>query len=311
MNVIFMGTSLFALPVLEMLVREKYNVVAVYTKPDKPHDRGMKVIEGEIKHYAVEQGLTVRTPDKLHAEEREMIASLHPDCIVVVSYGLKIPRSILDIPRFGAVNAHASLLPKYRGAAPIQAAILNGEKETGITVFRLTEEWDAGDVIAEDRLTIGEHERGGELWERLRHLAPVTMLKALQAFATNSAMCIPQDHTHATFAHKITKEDGHIHWDNSAVCIERLVRAYYPWPMAHTHLGKVFVKIHAVTYEATSRRERPGSVFAIDCEKGIGVVCGEGVLYISELQFEGKRKMHFRDFLNGHQLKPGDRFGES
>lgn len=311
MNIIFMGTSLFALPVLEMLVREKYNVTAVYTKPDKPHDRGMKVIEGEIKHYAVEQGLTVRTPEKLNPEEREMIASLHPDCIVVVSYGLKIPRSILDIPRFGAVNAHASLLPKFRGAAPIQAAILDGEKETGVTVFRLTEEWDAGDIVAMDRIEIGAQERGGELWERLRHLAPLTMSKALQSFETNTASYLPQDHSQATFAKKITKEDGHIHWENSAVCIERLVRAYCPWPMAHTHLSKIFVKIHAVTYETVSRRERSGSVFAIDCEKGIGVVCGEGVIYISELQLEGKRKMYFKDFLNGHQLKVGDRFGES
>ena len=311
MKIIFMGTSLFALPILEMLVKEKYDISAVYTKPDKPHDRGMKVIEGEIKHFAIENGLTIRTPERLQATEREFIQQVNPDCIVVVSYGLKIPRSILDIPQFGAVNAHASLLPHYRGAAPIQAAILHGEKETGITVFRLTEEWDAGDIITQDRISIGDHERGGELWERLRQLAPHTMVSALRAFETNTARCIPQDDTLATFAHKLNKEDGHIHWEQSADYIERMVRAYHPWPMAHTHLGDKFVKIHSCSRELSSTRIQPGSVVDINCEKGIGVACGEGVVYISEMQIEGKRKMHFRDFLNGHHLQVGDRFGES
>ncbi len=311
MKIVFMGTSLFAMPILEMLVNEKYTIVAVYTKPDKPHDRGMKTVEGEIKHYAVEQGLTVRTPVKLTNEERDIIAALNPDCIVVVSYGLKIPRMILEIPRYGAVNAHASLLPKFRGAAPIQKAILEGERETGITVFQLTEEWDAGDIVEKDVISIGEHERGGELWERLRKLSSQTMLKALRAFETQTFELIPQDHARASFAYKINKEDGHIYWEQQAMCIERMVRAYHPWPMAHTHLGEKFLKIHACVHEEGSRRERPGSIFSIDCTKGIGVVCGEGVVFISELQVEGKRKMHFRDFLNGHQLRLGDRFGES
>lgn len=305
MRLIFMGTSEFALPALERLAGE-HEVAAVFTKADKPAHRGMKVKKGVIKAWAAEHGIPVFTPSRLETFEAARCREIAPDCIVVVSYGLKIPREILDIPPLGAVNAHASILPKYRGSSPVNAAVLNGEKKSGVTVFRLNEEWDAGDILLTKEITLDERETASSLWDKLRRLSAEALSETLNSM--DEITPLPQEEGKATFAVKISKEDARISWESEALEIDRYVRGYFSWPGAFTTLEGKTVKILGGRPADEEHNAAPGTILGVDPDKGIKVACGKGVFYITELQMECKRAMSFKDFLNGCPLCAGERF---
>ena len=308
MNIVFMGTSLFALPALESLY-EHENVLAVYTKKDKPRNRGMKVIPGEIKAFAEEHNIPVRTPAKFNNEEINYLKHLAPDLIIVVSYGLKIPQDVLNIPKYGTINAHASLLPKYRGSSPINAAILNGEKESGVTIFFLNEDWDAGDILISEKIKIEDDETAESLWEKLRFLSAKLLIKAVQVLEKKVYKPVPQNHSDATFAYKIKKNDAEIDWSKSAQEIERMVRAYYSWPIAYTYLNGKVLKIHKADILEKDFDVSPGTVVRVNKKEGIIIACGKGALILKEIQLEGKKKIDVASFLNGYKLSEGDRIG--
>ena len=305
MRLIFMGTSEFAAPSLERLTK-KHNIRAVYTKADKPAHRGMRVKKGIIRAMAEEGGLNVRMPHRLNPEETEFIQASQVDCIVVVSYGLKIPKEILNIPLWGAVNAHASLLPRYRGSSPINAAVLHGEKESGVTVFRLNEEWDAGEILFQKKIMLDKRETASSLWEKLRFLSADALEEALGKI--DSLQPVPQNHEEATYAMKINKDDARIPWEKSQVIVDRFVRGYFSWPGAFTTLEGKTVKILGGLPSDEKHQAAPGTILGVNADKGIKIACGKGVFYITDLQMECKRAMSFKDFLNGCPLCAGEKF---
>ena len=305
MRLLFMGTSEFALPSLERLAQE-HDVAGVFTKADKPAHRGMKVKKGVIKTWAEKHHIPVFTPSRLDDREITRCREIAPDCIAVVSYGLKIPREILDIPSFGALNAHASLLPRYRGSSPVNAAVLNGEAVSGVTVFRLNEEWDAGDILLKKEISLDERETASSLWEKLRFLSADALSETLARI--DEITPLPQEDEKATFAMKITKEDARISWNNEAGIVDRLVRGYFSWPGAYTTLNGKTVKILGGFPAEEKHLAEPGTILGVDPEQGIKVACGTGVFYITDLQMECKRAMSFKDFLNGCPLCAGEMF---
>ncbi len=305
MRLVFMGTSLFAEPSLRAL-DENHEVLAVYTAPEKPAGRGMKIKPGEVKDYADNAGIEVRMPLRLDNTETEYIKGLTPDVIVVVSYGLKIPAGILAIPPSGVINAHASLLPRHRGASPVNAAVIAGDRESGVSVFLLNEEWDAGDVILREKMTLDADETASSLWEKLRHLSAAALLKALESLemADGGTPFEKQDESKVTYAWKIKREDALIDWSEDAQSIERKIRGYYGWPVAYTYFEGRTLKIQQAACETKDSGAAPGTVVSAD-ENGIHVACGKGVLRITRLQLQCKRAMDCRDFLNGNRIKKG------
>ncbi len=303
MRLVFMGTSEFALPSLKAL-NKKHEIVCVYTAPDKPAGRGMNLKKGAVKAYAEEAGVEVRTPVKLDNRETEYLKSLRPEAVAVISYGLKIPRAILDLPSHCVINAHASLLPRHRGASPINAAVIAGDKESGVTVFRLNEAWDAGEMISRKSVTLEPRETASSLWEKLRILSADAFLEALSLLDNNSADFEPQDESQVTYAHKISREDALIHWDKPAGTIDRMIRGYYSWPMAYTLFDNRTLKIHRAVPVGSEHNEKPGTVLSAD-KKGIVIACGKDALRLEKIQLQSKKAMECGDFLNGNNVEPG------
>ena len=304
MRIVFMGTPDFAAASLEKLIADNFDVVAVFTQPDKPKGRGMEMSFSPVKELALEHNLPVYQPAKMRdGEAYNIIKSLEPDILVVVAYGKILPDDILAIPKFGAVNVHGSLLPKYRGAAPIQWAVLNGDKITGVSTMFMASELDSGDVIYTEETEIGEKETSGELFDRLMLMGAELLHKTLSDLEKGGVPSTPQDHSKATFTRQLDKSFSPIDWTRSPREIAKWIYGLQPWPTATFELeGKVF-KAFDCEYTSSSTSKAPGSLVAAG-KAGLEFACGDGkTLLITELQAPGKKRMKAADWLLGHPIK--------
>ena len=304
MRVVFMGTPDFAEASLKKLIDERFEIVGVFTQPDKPQNRGMKLVPPPVKVLAQSVGLPVFQPEKMRTgEAMDILRELKPDILAVVAYGKILPAEMLALPRFGAVNVHGSLLPKYRGAAPIQWAVLNGDETTGVSTMFLSEGMDEGDVIFSRETAIGEQETAGELFDRLAAMGAELLVETLRAIEAGTAPRTPQNHADATYTKQLTKELCPIDWTKTPREIVKHVCGLSPWPVATTELQGTFFKIHRVEIGAGSTKAAPGTVVAAG-KDGISVACGNGgVIVIRELQVAGKKRMAAGDYLLGHPMQ--------
>ncbi len=304
-----MGTPDFAVPALEALYKSKHNIAGVFSQPDKPVGRKQVLTPPPVKAFAVQNGLSVYQPNSLKNDDSyELIKKLNPDIIIVAAYGKILPKNILDFPEYGCVNIHASLLPKYRGAAPIQWAVINGDKKTGITIMKMAEDLDTGDMILVDKTEIGENETSAELFDRLAEQGAVSLLKALDMLENGSVEFTSQDDALSTYAVKITKALSPIDWSKSASEVHNLVRGLQTWPCASTIIdGKEF-KIHK-TVLSLKTGNKPGEI--VDNKGVLTVCCGDGCCVdVLEIQPLGKKKMDIKSFFAGNKLELGTVIGE-
>ncbi len=300
MRVVFVGTSEFGIPALEA-IHGKFEIPLVISQPDRPRARGRKVLPTPIKEKATSLGIEVITPEKI-AEARGRIEEVAPEVLLVVSYGQLIPKEILEIPSAGALNIHPSLLPRYRGAAPIQRAIMAGEEETGVTIMWMNERLDAGDIFLQERVEIGPEETYGELHDRLAKVSAELIVKALDMLEKGEIIRIPQREEEATYAKPISKEETEIDWSRPAREVHNLVRALSPKPGARATISGQRFKIYRA--RPSEGEGTPGEVVVKDVKKGIlKVACGDGCLEILEIQPEGKRVMDAASFLRGYGHK--------
>ena len=305
MRIVFMGTPDFSVPVLEALVQEGHEVVQVVTQPDKPKGRGKSVLMTPVKEKALALGLPVWQPERIRRPEAvEQLKELAPDVIVVVAFGQILSRQVLDIPRLGCVNVHASLLPKYRGAAPIQWAILDGETCTGVTTMLMDEGIDTGNMLEKLEVPIAPDETGGSLHDKLSRAGAELIRSTLRRLEAGTLVPEPQTEEGTCYARMLTKTMGDIDWNMDAAAIERLIRGVNPWPSAYTHLDGRTLKI----WKAQVREGNPEGVCGQIVETGrdsISVKTGNGVLVLQEVQLEGKKRMDAGAFLRGFPLKAG------
>lgn len=307
-RIVFFGTPSFALPTLQALLESPDEVVAVITQPDREKGRGRKVVFPPVKELALRRHLTLLQPERVREESfQENLRGLQPDLLIVVAFGQILPGSILRIPKYGAINVHASLLPKYRGAAPIARAILNGENSTGITTMVMDEGMDTGDILLQVETPIGNEETCETLHDRLALLGGQLLRETLEKIKAGNIRPIPQDHSKATYAPPFKKEDGHIDWKKGAVEIGRQVRAFNPWPGAFSKLGNQWLKIYKGEVRERPLTGKPGEVVWVGSDF-IEVETGEGAFRIKEVQLEGRRRMTIRDFLSGHPILMGTVF---
>ena len=303
MKVVFMGTPDFAVGTLEAIIEAGHEVVLVVTQPDKPKGRSGALQFPPVKECAVAHGLEVFQPSKIRLEENvEFLRKYEADIFVVAAFGQILPKSILDMPKYGCINVHASLLPKYRGAAPIQWAVINGDPVTGVTIQQMDIGVDTGDIILTKELAIAEDETGGGLFDKLAVVGAEACLEAMEQIAAGTATRTPQNHEEATHVSMISKEFGNIDWNKAAVEIERLIRGLNPWPSAYTKLdGKTF-KIWKASVISENSEAEPGRVCKIT-KDSLCVQTGDGVLSLLEVQLEGKKRMEIDAFLRGYSVE--------
>jgi len=312
MRVVFMGTSAFSVPSLKELIARNFDIIGVVTQPNRPSGRGNKVAPPPVMAAATHHDLQIYQPQKISRPDFvRTLTRLQPDVIVVVAFGQIIPKSVLDLPPCGCINVHPSLLPKYRGAAPIQWALINGETETGITIMLLDESEDTGDIILQQRMKIGHTETASMLSDRLAHAAPAVLVEALENTPANAPPPhIAQNHEEATHAHRLTKETGEINWAASARQIFNLVRGTANWPGAYSFVADdlrlKILECHVV--DDSQGDDLPPGMVAITAQRKLIVGTGEGGLHLDYVQPANKKKMNAYDFLNGYHLKTGDRF---
>ena len=304
MRIVFMGTPDFASASLEALLKNRFDVTAVFTQPDKPRGRGMEVSFCDVKKVALAHDLPVYQPTTLRTEEAtELIRELNPDILVVVAYGKLIPDDILAIPRYGAVNVHGSLLPKYRGAAPIQWAVLNGDDITGITTMYLASKMDCGDIIYQAETKIGEYETSGELFDRLKVMGADLLIKTLNDIESGTAPRIPQNDEDASVVHMLDKSICPIDFTATSRQVIKKIYGLQPWPVAIADIGGNDLKIFKAEYTGHQFDKTPGTVVSAD-NCGIEIVCGDGMsILITEVQASGKKRMPASDYLRGHPLE--------
>ena len=308
MKIVYMGTPDFAVPPLEALVRSGYEVAAVVTQPDKPKGRGKTLMPTPVKEEAMKHDIPVYQPLKVRDPEFvEILENIAPDIIVVAAFGQIIPKKILDMPKYGCINIHASLLPKYRGAAPIQQAVIDGEKESGVTIMRMATGLDTGDMISKVVVPIEAEETGGSLFDKLAQAGAELLTETLPSIENGTAVYEKQPEESPTpYAAMIDKKMGLMDFSKSAEELERLVRGLNPWPSAYTFLNGKTLKVWKSTVEKTanSGETAPGTVTAVD-KAGIHVACGEDTLVLCEVQLEGKKRMETDAFLRGYQVDTG------
>lgn len=312
MRIIFMGTPDFAVPSLKALVENKYDVICVVTQKDRPKGRGYRVVPPPVKEYAMSQGIMVLQPESLKKEPEttEKIRELNPDLIVTCAFGQILPDSLLAIPRFGTINVHGSLLPKYRGAAPIQWAIINGEKKTGITTMLTDSGLDTGDMLLKAEIDIPDDMTAGELHDRMSLLGAEVLIKTIKKLEEGTLKPVPQDDSEATMAPRITKEMGRIDWSSSARKIHNLIRGMTPWPGAYTFLGDKRIRIWKSSLADSAldaAGASPGTVVGLD-QDSMTVSTGDGILVVSEIQAESGKRMTPYLYSLGHELRPGMKF---
>ena len=304
MRIVFMGTPDFAAASLQKLIDEKYDIAAVFTQPDKPRNRGMSLSFRPVKELALQNGLDVYQPTKLRdGSFTELLRSLKPDVLVVVAYGRILPEDALLVPTYGAVNVHSSLLPKYRGAAPVQWAVLNGDTVTGVSTMYLAPEMDTGDVIFTEKTEIGEFETSGELFDRLMVMGAELLHKTLRAIENGTAPRSKQDESQASYVTMLDKSMSPIDWSRSPREIVKHICGLQPWPVATTEIVGLTFRIFKAEYTDTVTDKAPGTVVAAD-KRGIEIACGGAhTLLITELQAPGKKRMRAADYLLGHPIK--------
>ena len=302
MKIVFMGTPDFSVNALENIVKAGHDVVGVITQPDKPKGRGGKMQYTPVKEKALELGLDVYQPQRVKETEFiEKLKEMNPDAIVVIAFGQILPKAILDMPKYGCINVHASLLPKYRGAAPIQWSVIDGEKETGVTTMYMNEGLDTGDIIDKVVVPIDKKETGGSLFDKLAIEGGKLILKTLIELENGTAVRTPQDDSKSNYAGMINKQLGNIDFNKSANEIERLIRGLNPWPSAYTKMDGKTLKIWDADVDDSENDSAPGTITEVG-KDFIRVATGKGSLKILELQLEGKKRMKTRDFLNGAKI---------
>ena len=306
-RVVYMGTPFFAVNALKSIIDDGYNVVGCYTQPDKMQGRSSKLIASPVKECAAAHGIPVFQPEKIRLEENvEELRSLAPDIIIVAAFGQILPLSILEMPKYGCINIHASLLPRYRGAAPIEWSVINGEKETGVTTMFMAEGLDTGDIIEEAVTELGAKETAEELRSRLAELGAELILSTMKAVISGDFKRTPQDDSKSNYAVRLSKEMGKADWSLPAVKIERLIRGLRPWPVVYSSLSGRGLKIYAADVVEDMSGE-PGEIIEVG-KKNFVVACGKGALRIRMVQPEGKKMMDAASFLNGNKLTVGMRF---
>lgn len=323
MKIVFMGTPDFSRESLDKIYSAGYDIVGVVTTPDRPAGRGMKLVESEVKKYATEKGLKVFQPEKIskNDEFKDAIRALEPDLVIVVSYGVILPKSFLKIPKLGCINVHPSLLPKYRGSAPIQWAVLNGDEETGVSIMYLDEGMDSGDVIKQEKVKIDENETTGELWDRLSKIGADLLLEVVKNIENGKEERYPQPEEF-TLAPMIEKEMSKIDWnEKSAKQIKDLIRGLNPIMGCYNYVGGKKIKFwrsmlsSEEEYKAASEnvaesvqieKAIPGQIMLADPKKGLFIKAKDGIIKITEIQGENAKKMPTGDFLRGNKIKVGD-----
>jgi methionyl-tRNA formyltransferase len=298
MRIVFIGTGEIGVPTLRTLLNSEHEVVAVVTQPDKRVGREQRIEPPPIKKEIAKTRIPILQPARIKDQQAtEEIRDFAPEIVVVVAYGQILPRDVLEIPRLACLNLHASLLPRWRGAAPIQAAIAAGDCETGITAMYMDEGLDTGDILLQRRVEILPNDTGGSLHDRLAQIAPEALLESLRLVAAGNAPRIAQDNARATYAPKLKREHGMIDWSESAEAIERKIRAYNPWPGAFMKVDHQNLKVFSAS--VVDINGQPGEVLRSD--KDLVVATGKGALSLAEVQLEGKRRMSAAEFLRGHR----------
>lgn len=311
MNIVFMGTPDFSVPCLSALVEGGHNVTAVFTQPDKPKNRGHKMQMSPVKEKAIEYGIEVYQPLSLRKGDDaeaslETLRKLAPDCIVVVAYGQILPKEILELPKYGCINVHASLLPRYRGAAPIQRCIIDGEKETGVTTMYMAEGLDTGDMILSEKLEITETMTASELHDKLSEIGAGLIVKTLEQAETGTAPRIPQTDDNTCYAKMLTKETGRIDFTKPADEVYNLIRGLSSSPCAYTFVDGMRLKVYFAEKTDIISDKEPGTAY----DDAFGAVCGDGrVLRFAEIQAEGGKRMKAADYLRGRKVPAGTVFG--
>ena len=307
MKIVFMGTPDFAVPSLQALLDAGHEVCAVYTQPDKPQGRKQILTAPPVKELALQQGIPVYQPATLKNEdEQAKLRALAPEAIIVVAYGKLLPKAVLDIPPRGCINVHGSLLPRWRGAAPIQWSVIAGDEKAGVTTMRMAEGLDTGDMLLTYETEIGTRETAGELFDRLAQAGAELLVRTLVEL--DSITPRPQDDSQSCYAHMLDKQMAVIDWTQSAHEIDCLIRGLNPWPVALTTLAGARLKIYAA--EPVSGTGKPGEVLESDPKKGLTVACGAGALALHEVQLVGGKRMKSADFLRGHAIAKGTMLGE-
>lgn len=298
LRIVFAGTPAFTLPCLDALARSKHTIAAVYTQPDRPAGRGRALQASAVKAWAKANEYPVYQP--LNFKDSQTVAelaALKPDVLVVIAYGLILPRAVLDIPRLGCINVHASLLPHWRGASPIQHAILHGDKQTGVTIMQMDVGMDTGDMLTQVTCPIHSTDTTTELHDRLAALAAEPLLATLDSLSNGTAQPIKQDDSCATYAPKINKDAGIINWHKPAIEIDQQIRAFNPWPTAYTHVNNDVLRIHQAKVVNHETHHTPGTILALD-KKGMLIATGEQALLVERIQFPGAKAMSVSDWLN-------------
>lgn len=304
MRIVFMGTPDFAAVSLKALIDNGFDVVGVFTQPDKPKNRGMKLIPSPVRELAITSGIPVFQPEKMRdGTALEMLRSLKPDLVAVVAYGRILPDDILSVPPLGCINIHGSLLPKYRGSAPIQRAVLNGDRTTGVSSMYLASEMDSGDIIYTEETEIGEFESSGELFDRLKVMGADLLCRTVRDIESGIAPRTPQNHDEATFAPPLSREMSPIDWSKSPREISKQICGLNPWPAATAEFAGTPFKIYRAEYTNSSTVRPCGTVVSADSKRGIEVACGNGeTLLITRLQAAGGKQMSAGDYLRGHPM---------
>jgi methionyl-tRNA formyltransferase len=298
LRIVFAGTPEFAAKHLEALIEADLNIVAVYSQPDRPSGRGKKLKASEVKEVALQHNIDVLQPESLKSEEAQsQLAALKPDLMIVVAYGLLLPKAVLDIPTFGCINVHGSILPKWRGAAPIQRAVLTGDSVTGVTIMQMDEGLDTGDMLHIEECEITPTDTSSSVYQKLQELGPIALVKVIPRIADKTINATKQDDNLATYAKKLSKEEAQIDWTETAEEIERKIRGYQPWPIAYCRVKDANVKVYQANILANDSGEA-GEIISAS-KSGIVVGTATNQISISVLQPPGKKPMSAQDFLNG------------
>ena len=308
MKIVYMGTPDFSVGALQALIAAGHEIITVVTQPDRPKGRNKELTISPVKECAQQHGLSVYQPQKIKTPESvAYLKTLQADIYIVAAFGQMLSQEVLDIPRFGCVNIHASLLPQYRGAAPIQQVLLDGRKETGITIMQMDVGCDTGDILLQEKIEITEDDTAGTLFEKMSALGAALIVKALPMIEAGTVIPVRQDNSLSTSTSKVSKEMGHMQWKMSAQGLVRLIHAMSPWPSAYTRLNGKILKIWKAEAADSVKNGDPGSIADVTADS-LSVYTGKGQLHLLEVQLEGKRRMCISEFLRGNQLMPGQKF---
>lgn len=307
MKILFMGTPDFAVPCLEKLIKDGHNIVGVLTQPDKPQGRKMKLTPPPVKELALQNNLEVYQPESLKNDAiKQLLEEKQPELIVVVAYGKILPKYVLDFPKYGCINVHGSLLPRWRGAAPIQWSIIAGDKTAGVTTMKMSEGLDTGDMLLKYETEIGQIETAGELFDRLALSGAELLHDTIEQI--DSIVPEVQDESKANYAHMLDKQIAQIDWSKSNKEIDCLIRGLNPWPIALTTLNGERLKVYSASLQNASGKA--GEVLQADSKNGLLVACGEGAMLLNEIQAVGGKRMNAKDYLRGHKIEVGSILGE-